>query len=105
MKSCCRFFAFRLIAILSIAANTMGLAEEKRDAQIAKATDGIRDKLIEARRDLHEHPELSNREERTSRLVAERLRGLGIDEVKTDVAKHGVVALLKGGKPGPVVAY
>ena len=50
------------------------------------------------------HPELSNREERTGRLVAERLRALGLTEVKTGVAKHGVTALLVGGKPGPVVA-
>lgn len=50
------------------------------------------------------HPELSNREERTSRVVAERLRALGLDEVKTGVGKYGVVALLKGSKPGPVVA-
>jgi amidohydrolase len=50
------------------------------------------------------HPELSNREERTSRIVAERLRALGFDEVKTNVARHGIVALLKGSKPGAVVA-
>jgi amidohydrolase len=50
------------------------------------------------------HPELSNREERTSRVVAERLRALGLDEVKTGVGRYGVVALLKGAKPGPVVA-
>jgi len=50
------------------------------------------------------HPELSNREERTARVVAERLRALGLDDVKTNVAGHGVVALLKGAKPGPVVA-
>ena len=51
------------------------------------------------------HPELSNREERTARVVAERLRQLGFDEVRTNVAKHGVVGLLKGAKPGPVVAW
>ena len=50
------------------------------------------------------HPELSNREERTSRVVAEKLRALGFDEVKTNIARHGVVALLKGSKPGAVVA-
>jgi amidohydrolase len=50
------------------------------------------------------HPELSNREERTSRIVAERLRALGLDEVKTGVGRYGVVALLKGARPGPVVA-
>src|SRR5436190_6553251 len=49
------------------------------------------------------HPELSNREERTSKVVAEKLRALGL-EVKTGVGKYGVVALLKGAKPGPVVA-
>jgi amidohydrolase len=47
---------------------------------------------------------LANREVRTSRLVAERLRALGFDEVRTNVARHGVVALLKGAKPGAVVA-
>jgi len=50
------------------------------------------------------HPELSNREERTSRIVAEKLRALGLDDVKTGVGKYGVVAILKGSKPGPVVA-
>jgi len=80
-------------------------ADEVRDKQIAKAVEALRPKLIETRRDFHMHPELSNREERTSRIVAERLRALGLDEVKTGVARHGVVALLKGGKPGAVVAY
>ena len=75
-----------------------------REQSIAKAAEALRGKLIEQRRDFHMHPELSNREERTSRIVAERLRALGLDEVKTGVGKHGVVALLKGSKPGPVVA-
>src|SRR5439155_16686691 len=64
----------------------------------------LRPPLIETRLDFHMHPELSNREERTARVVAERLLALGLDEIKTNVAKHGVVALLKGSKPGPVVA-
>lgn len=75
-----------------------------RDQQIAQAAEALRAKLVEQRRDFHMHPELSNREERTSRIVAERLRALGLDEVKTGVGKYGVVALLKGSKPGPVVA-
>lgn len=75
-----------------------------RDQQIAQAAEGLRARLVECRRDFHMHPELSNREERTARVVAERLRALGLDEVKTNVGKHGVVALLKGAKPGPVVA-
>ena len=75
-----------------------------RETQIAQAAEALRPKLIEQRRDFHMHPELSNREERTSRVVAERLRALGLDEVKTGVGKYGVVALLKGSRPGPVVA-
>src|SRR5438477_4992096 len=60
-------------------------------------------KIIAWRRDIHANPELGNREFRTSKLVAEHLRGLGI-EVRTGIAHTGVVGLLKGGKPGPVVA-
>jgi amidohydrolase len=60
-------------------------------------------KLVETRRDIHMHPELSNEEQRTAALVAERLRALGL-EVRTGVAKHGVVALLKGAQEGPCVA-
>jgi amidohydrolase len=60
-------------------------------------------KLVEMRRDFHMHPELSNREERTGRVVAERLRALGL-EVKTNIARHGVIGVLKGGKPGKVIA-
>jgi amidohydrolase len=59
--------------------------------------------VVAWRRDFHQHPELSNREVRTSRVIAEELKKLGY-EVKTGVAKTGVVATLRGGKPGPVVA-
>ena len=81
-----------------------GRQSASRDQQISAAAEALRTKLIEQRRDFHMHPELSNREERTSRIVAERLRALGLDEVKTGIGKYGVVALLKGSKPGPVVA-
>jgi len=63
----------------------------------------VEGKLIAWRRDLHQHPELSNQEHRTARLVAEHLRKLGL-EVKTNVGGTGVVGLLKGDKPGKVVA-
>lgn len=79
-------------------------APPSRQEEIAQAAEALRPQLIEWRRDFHQHPELSNREERTSRLVAERLRAMGLDEVRTGVGKHGVVALLKGAKPGAVVA-
>lgn len=75
-----------------------------REQQIAQAAETLRSRLVEQRRDFHMHPELSNREERTSRIVAERLRALGLEDIKTGVGKYGVTALLKGAKPGPVVA-
>lgn len=77
---------------------------ESQAARVAALVESLREKLIAQRRDFHMHPELSNREERTSRVVAERLRELGLTDIRTGVGKHGVVALLKGGKPGPVVA-
>lgn len=78
---------------------------QTRDERVSKAAEALQAQLVEQRRDFHMHPELSNREERTARVVAEKLRALGLDEVKTGVGRHGVVALLKGGKPGPVVAW
>jgi amidohydrolase len=63
----------------------------------------VEPKVIEWRHDIHQNPELGNREVRTAALIAKHLEALGI-EVKTGVAKTGVVGVLKGGKPGPVVA-
>ena len=60
--------------------------------------------VVRLRRDFHTHPELANREERTGRVVAERLKEIGVDEIKTGVAHHGVVAIVRGVKPGPTVA-
>lgn len=61
-------------------------------------------KVIAWRHDIHQHPELSNREFRTAKLVADHLKALGFDEVKTNVAHTGVIGILKGGKPGGSVA-
>lgn len=72
-------------------------------AQVDQMADQIDEKVIAWRRDIHEHPELSNREFRTAEMVAEHLKALGI-AVQTEVAHTGVVGVLKGGKPGPVVA-
>lgn len=69
---------------------------------VIKSVDRIENKCIAWRRDLHQHPELSNREFRTAKIVADHLRSLGI-EVKEGVAKTGVIGVLKGGKPGPVI--
>jgi amidohydrolase len=66
----------------------------------ARPVDG---KVLDWRRDIHQFPELGNREFRTSKLVAEHLKSLGL-EVKTGVAHTGVTAILRGGKPGPRIA-
>jgi amidohydrolase len=91
-----RLFFVSLLFSLSASAQT-------DYAKVSQLADKIEPKLIAWRRDIHEHPELGNRETRTADLVAKHLQALGI-EVKTGVAKTGVVGILKGGKPGPVVA-
>ena len=71
--------------------------------KVNPAADKVEAKVIAWRRDFHQNPELGNQETRTASIVAKHLKGLGMD-VKTGVAKTGVVGILKGGKPGPVVA-
>ncbi len=88
---------------LWLACLASSIQAQDQQAQIAAKAGAISAKLIEWRRYLHEHPELSNREVNTAAYVAAHLKKLGI-EVQTGVAKTGVVGLLKGGKPGPVVA-
>jgi amidohydrolase len=72
--------------------------------RIDAAAAAAEDQVIAWRRDLHQNPELGNREFRTAALVAAHLHQLGFDEVRTAVAHTGVVGLLKGALPGPVVA-
>ncbi|MFS4469070.1 amidohydrolase [Maribacter sp. 2210JD10-5] len=79
--------------------STVAFSQSKIDKQI----DNIEKKVIEWRRDIHQNPELSNREFETAKKVAAHLKSLGI-EVQTGVAHTGVVGILKGGKPGKVVA-
>jgi amidohydrolase len=85
-----------VLAATSLAAQDPLARSEKETARVTPA-------IIDIRHQIHQNPELSNREEKTAALVADYLRTLGL-EVRTNVAKHGVVALLKGGRPGPVVA-
>ncbi|HEY0143582.1 MAG TPA: amidohydrolase [Thermoanaerobaculia bacterium] len=73
------------------------------DSRIDAAVAKVESNVIAVRRDIHQHPELGNREVRTAKLVADRLRALGIN-VQEKVAHTGVVGILKGGKPGKVVA-
>lgn len=72
-------------------------------AEIDRRTAAVLPKVVAWRRDIHQHPELSNRETRTAALVARHLQSLGL-EVETQVAHTGVVGILRGGRPGPVVA-
>ncbi len=73
------------------------------DAEVDRAVARIAPEMVAVRHTIHQNPELGYEEVATSKLVADRLRALGL-EVRTGVAKTGVVAILKGGRPGPVVA-
>lgn len=72
-------------------------------AKVQAAAKAVQPKVVAWRRDIHENPELGNQEVRTAALIAKELRALGI-EVRENVGKTGVVGVLKGGKPGKVVA-
>ena len=92
------YFILLVLCAVNVAAQKQNLRPE-----VSKKALSITQKVVDWRRDLHEHPELGNQENRTAALVAKHLKSLGI-EVQTGVAKTGVVGILKGGKPGPVVA-
>jgi amidohydrolase len=89
------------LALLPISATRAPAVISANDVRLA--ADSVAPRVVAWRRDIHEHAELSNRETRTGALVAAHMRSLGF-EVRDGVAKTGVVAVLRGGKPGPVVA-
>ncbi|WP_046658526.1 M20 family metallopeptidase [Lysobacter capsici] len=88
-----------VLAALPLAA----AAQSGERPEVAAAAAKVKADVIAWRRDFHQHPELSNREERTSAKVAEHLRKLGLKPL-TGIARHGVVAIIEGGKPGPKIA-
>ena len=92
-----------MLLLLPLLALAAAAAPPAPDAELRTAAEALAPALVETRRDIHRHPELGNREVRTGTLVAERLRALGL-EVRHPVAKTGVVGILEGGRPGPVVA-
>jgi amidohydrolase len=92
-----------LIALLLEAFMSTAHAAPSLDMRIDDAAKRVEPAVIANRRDIHEHPELGNREFRTAKLVADRLQALGI-ETKTGVAHTGVIGILKGGIPGRDVA-
>lgn len=96
-----------LLAGLTLLAPIALRAQQPATSELAKLIEAklpaVMPKVVAWRRDIHEHPELSGQEVRTAKLVADHLRALGI-EVQEKMGMTGVVGVLKGGKPGPVVA-
>lgn len=89
-----------LALAISLALTPAVLAQ---DISTQSISSDLEQRVIDWRRDIHQNPELSNREFRTARVVTEHLEALGM-EVQTEVAHTGVVGFLKGGKPGPTIA-
>lgn len=90
------------LVLAGLVAQTLAVPADVR-ARIDRAAAELHPAVTDVRRDIHQHPELGFRERRTAALVAERLKALGY-EVRTGVGVTGVVGVLKGGRPGPVVA-
>lgn len=103
MRLACRLALSLSIALASGAAAVPALAQDAQRDEVASAAQRLQARVVAWRRDLHQHPELGNRETRTAKLVADHLRALGL-EPKTGIATTGVTAVLKGGKPGPRIA-
>ena len=96
-----------LLALIVLSTQMLFAQSDKNaalKAKLDKLADAETPKVIAWRRDIHQNPELSNQEFKTAEKIANHLRNLKFDEVKTGVAKTGVVGILKGGKPGPVIA-
>ncbi|MBO9882955.1 M20 family metallopeptidase [Xanthomonas sp. D-109] len=93
----------RLLSALLFAVPALAWAQSAERPEVTAAAARLQAKVVEWRRDFHQHPELSNREERTAAKVAERLRALGL-KPQTGIAHHGVVAIVKGALPGPRIA-
>ncbi|WP_369978919.1 M20 family metallopeptidase [Xanthomonas bundabergensis] len=93
----------RLLSAMLLAVPALACAQSAERPEVAAAAAKLQAKVVDWRRDFHQHPELSNREERTAAKVAERLRALGL-KPQTGIAHHGVVAIIKGALPGPKIA-
>jgi len=90
------------LALVLVAAAQAAHAQTD-DARVRAAVERVTPQIVELRHQIHQNPELGNREFRTAELVASHLRALGL-EVRTGVAHTGVIGILRGGRPGPVVA-
>ncbi len=92
-----------LLALCAVLPIAQPLRAQQFDRRIAEAVERIMPQIVEIRHRIHQNPELGNREFETARLIAQHLRELGF-EVDTGIAHTGVVGVLRGGRPGPVVA-
>ena len=92
-----------LLSALLLASPALAATAPAERPEVTAAAARLQAQVVQWRRDFHQHPELSNREERTSAKVAEQLRAMGL-KPRTGIAHHGVVAIIKGGKPGPRIA-
>jgi amidohydrolase len=92
----------RVVPVLFLFAAAATARAEITAAELDRAAAALQPRVVDWRRDFHRHPELANRETRTSATVAGHLRALGL-EVRTGMAHTGVVAVLKGGLPGPAI--
>jgi amidohydrolase len=99
-----RFLVLFALAVLPVSswAQTAPAANPLA-SQVERLSVELNPQVVTWRRDFHQHPELGNSEVRTAKIIADELRKLGY-EVTVGVAKTGVVGVLRGGKPGPVVA-
>jgi len=96
------FLRWSIAFLLLFTASLSHAQDSKSGLDVAFAD--VEPKVIAWRHDIHQNPELSNREFRTAGIVADHMRNLGFDRVETGIAHTGVVGTLVGGKPGPVVA-
>jgi amidohydrolase len=92
----------KLLALLLVFMSAVNIWAVEMTAEVNSAAEKILPQVIEWRRHLHQFPELGNREFKTAAYIEQKLRSLGL-EVRTKVAKTGVVGILKGGMPGPVI--
>jgi amidohydrolase len=91
------------LCVILTAATSCQTKKEFNHLKMAQQSDKLFPELVKIRRDLHQYPELSGQEVRTSQIVATYLRELGM-EVHTDIGGHGVVGILNAGKPGKKIA-
>ncbi|MBN2296505.1 MAG: amidohydrolase [Pirellulales bacterium] len=96
--------AVTVVGLIMIAVAIQSTRADELTRRVEQLTTAVTPKVVKWRRHFHTHPELSNQEKQTAQFIVDRLREMGIDNIKTGVARHGVVALIHGGKPGPTVA-